>query len=293
MVRLSCTLTWRKSNSIITGLWKGLFFSLLLSVFIALSGCSGSSNSSGTSANQGAEQQGSMSLSLVTLYSTVNAINVHVAYEPNAVPFTGTTQNGIQFWSILESNLEALFLTRTIEPNISVPKDLSGMDTISELAQTTWTASQIVDLARNTWSLPQTSTTAELYVLFLNGDYEDNQGTINKNVIGLSVDGTPVVAVFKDVILTSGLSSFTEVFIEQATIIHEFGHTLGLVNNGVPMITSHEDSTHPHHCTNEDCVMFWANDSTNLVFFINTIINSPSDILFGPECLDDTRSYRP
>jgi predicted Zn-dependent protease len=293
MARLSCSLTWRKSYSIIASLEKSLFFYLLLSFFIALSGCSGSGGSSGTTANAGAEQQGSTSLDLMTLYSTVSSINVHIAYEPNAVPFTGTTQNGIQFWSILESNLEALFLNRTIQPGIDVPKDLSGMDKLSDQAHTTWTATQIADLAQNTWNLQQTSETAEFFVLFLNGDFEDNQGNINKNVIGISVDGTPVIAVFKDVILASGLSQFTKVFIEQATVIHEFGHTLGLVNNGVPMVTDHEDKAHPHHCSNEDCVMFWSNDSTNLVIFINKIINSPSDILFGQECLDDTRSYKP
>jgi hypothetical protein len=272
---------------------KGFFIFLLLSTLLALAGCSSSGSSGGSATAAGAEQ-GTSSLNLVALYSTVDTINVHVAYEPNAVPFTGTTQNGIQFWSILESNLDALFLNRTIMPDITVPKDLSGMVQITELPQTSWTATQIEDLARNTWNIPQTSSTADFFILFLNGDFQDNQGVINKNVIGLSIDGTPVIAVFKDVINSSGLSQFTKVFIEQVTIIHEFGHTLGLVNNGIPMVTPHEDTpSHPHHCTNENCVMFWANDSTNLVFFINKIINSPSDILFGQECLNDTRSYRP
>jgi predicted Zn-dependent protease len=270
---------------------KGFFISLLLSILV-LSACS--SPGSGGDSNSAASEQGNfLSLNLAVIYSTVNTINVNVAYEPNAVPFTGTMQNCLQFWSILENNLDALFLTRPLMPDITVPKDLPGMEEIEELPQTTWTAAQIIDLAKNTWNLPQTSTMAEFFVLFLNGDFQDNNGVINKNVIGISIDGTPVVAVFKDVINYSGLTEYTEVFIEQATLIHEFGHALGLVNNGIPMVVPHEDSSHPHHCTNQDCVMYWSNDSTNLVFFINKIINSTSDILFGPECLDDTRSYRP
>lgn len=270
------------------------FFSLLLVFFLALHGCGGSSGGgSGAQANSGPEQTGSLSLNLITLYSTVSTINVNVAYEPDAVPFTGTTQNGIEFWSILESNLEALFLGRPLQPAISVPLTLPGMTGISDQGKTSWTAQQVLNLAISTWNLPETAETAEVFILFLNGDYQDNQGNINKNVIGISLEGTSVVAVFKDVITTSGFSQFTQVFIEQATMIHEVGHAFGLVNNGLPMATNHEDTAHPHHCTNEDCIMFWANDSTNLIFFIDKIINSSSDILFGQECLDDTRSYRP
>jgi hypothetical protein len=237
-----------------------------------------------------------LSLDLATLYSTVSLIHVHVTYEPEAAPFTGSTQNGIDFWSILESNMDALFLGRTIEPDIFVPRDLSEMDQIPQQGRTSWTIEQIFDLASNLaggiWNLPQTSTSAEFYVLFLNGYFTEN-GVTNQKVIGLSIGGTPVIAVFKDVISTSGFTTLTQTFIEQVTLVHEMGHAMGLVNKGVPMVTGHEDADHPHHCTNEDCVMFWENDTTNLRTFIEKIINSDSDILFGQECLDDTRGYTP
>jgi hypothetical protein len=39
--------------------------------------------------------------------------------------------------------------------------------------------------------------------------------------------------------------------------------------------------------------MYWENDGTSLNFFIQKIINSPSDVLFGPECLNDAGSFMP
>ncbi|MGD0209493.1 MAG: hypothetical protein ABSC14_00770 [Desulfomonilia bacterium] len=268
---------------------KYSFLSLLIGVLIALAGFS--CGSSGNSGSNGTGQD-PMALNLVTLYSTVRSITVHVAYEPDAVPFAGAFSDGGQFWSVLENNLNALFLGRITKPDISVPKDLSGMEQISKQAQTSWTTAEIEKLAQSTWDIPQTPTSAEFYVLFVNGYFKDQSG-VNQQIIGLSLGGTSIVCVFKDVINASGYDMLIEEVIEQTTLVHEFGHTLGLVNDGVPMVTNHEDSEHPHHCTNENCVMFWENDGSNRNVFIQKIVDSPSDVIYGPECLNDTQSYKP
>ena len=57
----------------------------VLSVLIALAGFScGSSGNSSNTGNTGTGQD-PMALNLVTLYSTVSSITIHVAYEPDAV----------------------------------------------------------------------------------------------------------------------------------------------------------------------------------------------------------------
>jgi hypothetical protein len=271
----------------------GFLLYLVFSVLIALAGCS-SSGSGGNSGNADNTQTGHdpMALDLVPLYSTVTSITVHVAYEHDAAPFTGAFPDGGQYWSVLETNMNALFLGRIIEPDISVPKDLTGMEQILTQAQSSWTTAQVFDLAQSTWDTPQTSTSTEFYVLFINGYFND-QGVTNKQVTGISINDTPVIAIFKDAIRELGYSSFVEKVIEQTTLVHEFGHAAGLVNIGVPMVTDHEDSGHPGHCTNEDCVMYWENDGTKLNLFIQKIINSPSDVIFGPECLNDSDSFKP
>lgn len=271
-------------------LWKGFIASFLIGILLSMAGCSGSGGS-GHSSSAGAEQN-TLSLSLPALFSTVSTIDVNVAFEPGAEPFTGTIQDNTQIWSILQNNIDALFLGRTIQPAVNVPMSLPEMSEIPDQKRDSWTTDQVLQLAASEFNLPQTPSTAEFFVLFLNGNFSSN-GTVNPNVVGISIEGTPVIAVFKNVILSSGMSQFLDTFIEQATLVHEFGHNVGLVNDGLPMVTNHEDPAHPHHCTNQDCVMFWENDTTNLVFFIQVVVNSNSDILFGPECLEDARSYRP
>jgi hypothetical protein len=271
---------------------RGFLAYLVFGILIALAGCS-SSGSSGTSGNADTQTgRDPMALDLVTLYSTVTSITVHVAYEPDAQPFTGAFHNGDQYFSVLETNMKALFIGRIIEPDIYVPKDITGMEQIPKQAQTSWTTQQIFDLAQNTWDIPQTSTSAEFYVMFLNGYFND-QGGVNRQVIGISIGGTPIIVVFKDVICASPYSSFVDTVMEQTTLVHEFGHAVGLVNNGLPMVSDHEDTEHPNHCTNENCVMYWLNNGTSLNFFIQKIINSPSDVIFGPECLIDANSFMP
>lgn len=46
---------------------------------------------------------------------------------------------------------------------------------------------------------------------------------------------------------------------ERATLMHEFGHILGLVNVGTPMGFKHDDKEHPPHCTGH-CAMWWQTD---------------------------------
>jgi len=271
------------------------FILCLLGIFIAVTGCSGSGGGNGSTNSDSSNlstYQDPMVLDLIKVYSTVNTVTVHVAYEPDAVPFTGTDSRGDQYWSILKDNLVALFDGRMIVPDIFVPQTLDEMYQLSKQGQTEWTTEQLVGLARSIWNFPQSSTTAEFYVVYVNG-YYNNQGTVNKVIIGLSIPGTPVVAVFKDLILNSGFTTFANAILEQATLVHEFGHALGLVNNGVPMVINHEDPEHPHHCTNDQCIMFWVENSSRIDLFTQKIIDSPSDVLFGPECLEDVHNFRP
>jgi len=265
---------------------KSLLAALLI-VLSLLAGCSGSgSGSASPESSQDAGGKNALSLNIATLFSTDSSITVHVAYEPGAVPFTGTMQNGVPYWSIFESNIDALFLGRAVQPDVEVPMTLGEMTEIPEQGRASWTLEEILALAGQEYNISQTSVTADFFIFFLNGHYNDQD-----KVIGISIGGTSVIAVFKDVLLNSGLTTFTETFIEQATLVHEFGHSVGLVDNGIPMLVNHEDPDHPHHCTNNECVMYWENDNVSIVNFIEKIRNSSSSVIFGQECLDDARGF--
>ena len=74
-------------------------------------------------------------------------------------------------------------------------------------------------------------------------------------ILGINLDGTPTIAIFKPVIESASNSRTEKALIEQSTIVHEIGHAIGLVNKGVRATTAHHDTANGAHCTNEGCVM--------------------------------------
>lgn len=79
-----------------------------------------------------------------------------------------------------------------------------------------------------------------------------------------------------------------ERYVEQATIVHEFGHAAGLVDNGLAQASPPNDAAHDGHCTNQDCVMYWAIEGTGgAIAYVQKSLLSSNTVLWGKECLDD------
>ena len=65
-------------------------------------------------------------------------------------------------------------------------------------------------------------------------------------------------------------------------IEHEFGHLLGLVGQGTPMITDHRDPANGAHCNNPGCLMYYI-IQTNSAY-------AASIPLFDANCLADVKA---
>jgi len=132
------------------------------------------------------------------------------------------------------------------------------------------------------------STTFEVY--FLNGYAAEGAG-----IIGFHINGTKIIAIFKDVVRSTGNNEPLQAvpkYVEQSTLVHEMGHALGLVNNGVPMLENHQDKEHGAHCSASKCVMFWANEGTSsLINFAREAALNMSIVMFDDKCLKDARSF--
>src|SRR5699024_12805489 len=77
--------------------------------------------------------------------------------------------------------------------------------------------------------------------------------------------------------------------IEATSFQHEFGHLLGLVNiegSGTTMQTPHQDEAHGNHCTNEECLMYYAMESTEL---FGSIFGGEVPTL-DQSCIDDLQA---
>lgn len=98
-------------------------------------------------------------------------------------------------------------------------------------------------------------TTMVLHVFYLDGRFEDDP-----QVIGLSYDHA-AIAVFKEA-LRDGLPPLASAsVVERAVLVHEFGHSVGLVDNRIPMVRDHEDPNNLGHSKNRDSVMYYAVES--------------------------------
>jgi hypothetical protein len=117
------------------------------------------------------------------------------------------------------------------------------------------------------------SSQAVAFFLFVDGGSESDSG--NALVLGAAYHATSIVIFLGNIRSVAAPANSplggiigtapSEGDIEQAVMIHEFGHNLGLVNNGIPMVTNHEDSSHPHHSSDQNSVMYWAVESNSVI----------------------------
>ena len=93
-----------------------------------------------------------------------------------------------------------------------------------------------------------------LYFLYTNGEY------INPKILGEAYRNTSAVIYGKAIMENTGkLGKPNRTKLEATILLHETGHLLGLVNKGSAMHSEHIDEQHASHCSNKDCLMYWAN----------------------------------
>ena len=163
------------------------------------------------------------------------------------------------------------------------------MTKIEDAGNLTWSVHEIMELAKKHESLAQKETTI-FNIFFLKGRFKESSSTL-----GIHINGTQVIVVFKDIIKATGLATSEVVakYVEQATLVHEMGHALGLVNNGISMIKAHQDTTHGSHCSNPECVMHHSNEGvTSMTTYAVNAVKNLSLIMFDQQCLDDARNFQ-
>ena len=74
--------------------------------------------------------------------------------------------------------------------------------------------------------------------------------------------------------------------VESSVIQYEIGHILGLVNTGTEMVEDHQDEENGHHCTDDDCLMYYAIESADMIS--NILGGSIPDL--DEKCKQDLRA---
>jgi hypothetical protein len=214
----------------------------------------------------------------------VTEVAIEVDYQVGAQPFTGDVANFGDLWQLFRANAEALF---SAAPKIlAVDSAPEQMQPIDGIVGQDFAVDQLLALADQHRDERDSATRRTFYVLFLDG-YLAREAQRQPTVLGVSIGDTGVIAMFKPVIDAVA----TARFVEQTTLVHEFGHAAGLVDNGLAMTRPHQDADHGAHCDNSDCVMHYLNEGAkDLVGFVRRVVKTESTVLFDGPCLDDARA---
>lgn len=171
-------------------------------------------------------------------------------------------------WSAGErpSQSDINFMEDRMEAVVSKSSVRTTFDDGNLPSRAEWTRSAL-DSLHNQYQDEETSgRTVTTHVMFVDGQYEQ------ENVLGIAV-GHEYVVIFSERIRDACASNplcfpSDETTVRRAVLVHEMGHILGLVDNGIPMQSDHGDGT--GHSDNQNSVM-WASAETTGIFGLSNI----------------------
>lgn len=261
---------------------------------IALAACSSTPSGGGGGDDTGGgtdaarhDAPGGMTGPAAVYDPAITKVTVEIDYETGQAPYTGTIIGFGDTFDISVANIDRVFAHKK---QLTIPRVLSAMEDVGPIADEELTATDVLMLAAKYRNQHDTTSESTYYILFVSGHFADANGP-NPNILGVSIGANShVIVMFKDVIRSTGsvLNPNTERYVEQSTIVHELGHALGLVDNGVSMVGAHRDAQHGPHCNNDKCVMYWLNEgATEATQFALQHVLTNSSILFDAACLAD------
>jgi hypothetical protein len=216
----------------------------------------------------------------------ITDVVVEIDFETGQEPFTGAMIGGEDTFELSHVNIDRLFGGRKA---LTLPRTLAEMEDVGTIADEELTVSDLLALAQQHRDNQDGGAVKTYYILFVSGHFATAEGP-RPTVLGVSIGSTGVIAMFKDVIRSTNNPLLPNVvrFVEQATIIHELGHAFGLTNNGVPMVTPHQDTEHGAHCDDDACVMYYLNEgASDATAFVTERVLGGDSILFDANCLAD------
>ena len=233
-----------------------LLYIIALTLLVACSGNptnnsgngSGNGNNSGSNSNANRKTTGQSAHDFLS-EKTHSRLVIEIQYAEGYKP----TQEAIDS------------LTSFLNRRLNKPDGIKVvMESIADPGKGPYTIDEVDSLEQKNRTQYNSGNTIAAYMLFLDGSSsEDSQ---NGQVLGEAYLNTSMVFYEKSIMGNSGGFGQPSRAILEATVMrHEFGHNLGLVNAGTPMVVDHEDSNHPHHCNVKSCLMYWSVNTSNVV----------------------------
>jgi hypothetical protein len=269
--------------------WALAVFVCALAAPVA-AGCGGSGGDGGDDGGGGeradAHPSGLARYSLLVRGEPYAAMVVEIDAVPGMEPFT---QNVNRLPAVLDE---------LVDKPAGIAVELDGqLDSLG--ADYAWTFGELTALAEASFDRELPSGSIGIHILFVDGHSAEDTG--EGVILGLAWGHTHV-AMFKQTIEKYCASTAIPPLLredlcrgaELSIWIHELGHVLGLVDNGLPMVEPHRDAEHGAHDQSDDCVMYWAYQGEALFDTLaERLISGGNDVLpFDQACLADLAAER-
>lgn len=176
-------------------------------------------------------------------------LKIEIQYMPGFQPDAGSVSNLSSFLNGIVNKPGGIQITeKQIPASGNTSLSLTQVEAIEKQYRTVYT----------------NNAQSGVYFLFTDGNYTDN------SVLGVSYRNTSVCLFGKTIHDNSGaIGQTSRATLESAVMEHECGHILGLVNTGSPMQVPHEDPSHARHCNNQNCLMYYAMETTDMLGFLS------------------------
>ncbi|MBV9986871.1 MAG: hypothetical protein JO301_04290 [Chitinophagaceae bacterium] len=191
---------------------------------------------------------------------TYTVLNIDIQYTPGMRPQDQSVSNLVSFLNTYLNKPGGINVTLT-------PVGSMGMATVG--------LQDVVNYEDKNRTVYTSGNSIGVWILFADADYT------TANVGGVSFWNTSMVIFEKTIqARTGGIGQASRTKVESGTMMHEFGHLLGLVNLGTPMVKAHEDPSHTSHCSNTNCLMYYATQTSGLM-------NTNSLPALDADCVND------
>jgi len=223
-------------------------FSILLLIMLAFTACkSDDDGDSGTDPR--AENLKALGTSAEDILSDAiyQRLTVEIVYSTGYRPTDATINN----------------LTNFLNARINKSAGIQIVETqIPEPGTAPYVTNEIRDIEDDVRTKYTTGNELAIFVFFADGNAQtDTQTTLT---LGTAYRNTSLV-IYERTLQEIGASPQTPdlTTLETTTLLHEFGHLLGLVNiQNDDIHTDHEDPAHAKHCIVEECLMYFETQLT-------------------------------
>lgn len=175
---------------------------------------------------------------------------IEINYMPGFKPDNAALDHITNSLNSLINKSEGIIITQK-----QIPSTGSGTLSVSDIAT----------IENNNRTLYNSSNTISVYILITDGVYTTS------NVLGIAYRNTSICLFGKKMHDNSGgLGQASRTKLEATVLKHELGHLLGMVDLGTAMQVNHKDAAHGNHCNNQNCLMHYTAETTDILGYLIT-----------------------